>query len=135
MKRIALPLLLAASLTSPAAWADEVITTNANAPPPPAAEAPPPAPPIDEAAKAQAIGDWAQRVMAGERHPEEIAAADRKKGCVPAADRKPHGQVWGSIGTGGYRSVGGVVTQPIGDCSQVTIAVEHTEGGGRWRRR
>jgi hypothetical protein len=135
MTRFSLPVVLAALLVAPAAMADEVITTGANAPPIPAAEAPPADPPADEAAKARAIGDWAGRVMAGQPHPEEITEAKTKKGCVPAADRKPHGQVWGGIGTGGYRSVGGVVTQPIGDCARVTIAVEHSEGGGRWRRR
>src|SRR5262245_43028587 len=74
---------------------------------------------------AQANGDWARRVLAGEPSLEE-EKAERPR-CAAPPDRKPHGEVWAGIGTHGYREIGGVVTQPIGDCSFVTIAVSHTE--------
>ena len=48
--------------------------------------------------------------------------------CPVRVDKRPHGEVWGSVGTGGYREVGGVVTQPIGDCATVTIGMSRTEG-------
>ena len=43
--------------------------------------------------------------------------------------------MWAGIGTGGYRQIGGVVTQPIGDCGQVTIAIDKVEMDGPRRRR
>ena len=46
-------------------------------------------------------------------------------------DRSPHGQVWGGVGTHGYRNVGGVVCVPVGDNSRVTIAVDSTNWGRR----
>ena len=138
MKRVLSPLFLAALLCAPAAQAGEVIATNVGGAPPPAAEA---APAVgadpSEAAKAQAIGDWAHRVMSGEPAPQENQPPPAQSGrCTRVEDRQPHGQVWAGVGTSGYRNVGGVVTQPIGDCGQVTIAIDHTEmNGGRWRRR
>jgi hypothetical protein len=86
--------------------------------------------------QAREIGDWAQGVLAGrpaEPSPEEIAAAGA--GRCPPSDGKPHGQVWGGIGTRGYREIGGVVTQRIGDCGSVTVGVSHTEGEFGRRRR
>jgi hypothetical protein len=135
MKRVLSALLLAVALAAPAAQAAEVIATGVGGAPPPAAE-PPPAvgDQPGEAARAQAIGDWAQRVMAGEPAPEDQPPA-RSGRCVRVEDRQPHGQVWAGIGTHGYRNVGGVVTQPVGDCGRVTIAIDHTESNGRWRRR
>jgi hypothetical protein len=134
MKRVLFPLFFAAIICAPAAWADEVIATGVGGAPPPAAEATPaPGAEPSEAAKAQAIGDWAQRVMSGEPAPEDQPPAKGGR-CTRVEDRQPHGQVWAGIGTRGYRNVGGVVTQPIGDCGQVTIAIDHSEGGG-WRRR
>ena len=50
--------------------------------------------------------------------------------CAAPEDRKPHGMVWGAVGTGGYREVGGVATQPIGRCGSVTVMINRTEGGG-----
>ena len=49
----------------------------------------------------------------------------------PPPDKKPHGEVWGGVGTHGYRDVGGVVCIPVGDHSAVTLAVDST----RWGRR
>lgn len=140
MKRVLPSLFLAALLAAPAAQADEVIATNVGGAPPPAAETAPGAGSgPSEAVKAQAIGDWAHRVMSGEPAPEDDQAPPARSGsgrCTRVEDRQPHGQVWAGIGTGGYRNVGGVVTQPVGDCGSVTIAIDHTESnGGRWRRR
>lgn len=140
MKRVLYPLFLAALLCAPVAQADEVIATGVGGAPPPAAEpAPAPGSEPSEGAKAQAIGDWAHRVMSGEPSADEDQPREARAGsgrCTRAEDRQPHGQVWAGVGTGGYRNVGGVVTQPVGDCGQVTIAIDHTESnGGRWRRR
>lgn len=90
---------------------------------------------LEPMARAEAPGDWARRVMAGEPAPEEIAEAQQGR-CPSRVDRRPHGEVWGGVGTGGYREVGGVVTQPIGDCATLTIGMSRTEGrfaGPRYR--
>jgi len=67
---------------------------------------------------------------------EEEAAPGR---CVRNPDRKPHGVVEAAVGTGGYRSGAAVVTMPVGDCGQATIAIESSRGGyggyGRGPRR
>lgn len=54
--------------------------------------------------------------------------------CDAPPDRKPHGMVWGAVGTGGYREAGAVVTQPIGRCASVTVMINRTDGGGYDRR-
>jgi hypothetical protein len=46
-------------------------------------------------------------------------------------DKNPHGAVWGGVGTHGYREAGGAVCIPLGDNSQVTVAVDTTHWGGR----
>ncbi len=45
------------------------------------------------------------------------------------ADHKAHGEIEAGVGTGGYRHLGGVVCQPIGDNAAVTIAAGQTQ----WR--
>lgn len=65
------------------------------------------------------------------------AAAESRPGCAAAeaAERQPHGEVWGGVGTHGYRDAGGAVTLPTGKCSSVSIAVDRMEGGFiGWRR-
>jgi hypothetical protein len=56
-------------------------------------------------------------------------------GGVPDAngkpDRNPHGEVYGGVGTHGYRQYGGVVCVPVGDKAAVTIAVDRTQFKGR----
>ena len=56
-------------------------------------------------------------------------------GGVPDAngkpDRNPHGEVYGGIGTHGYREYGGAVCVPVGDNVAVTIAVDRTQYKGR----
>lgn len=77
-------------------------------------------------------GDWARRVLEGRPAPQALQPEAR--GCQTVSDGRPHGEVWVGAGTRGYREIGGVVTQPIGKCASVTIAVSKTEGP-RWRRR
>lgn len=123
-------LALALAFGSTAAAEEPMTTAGASASPPPAAEAAltAPTPTAAEDRKAREIGDWARGVLDG--RPSEQAAASR----CPASDGKPHGEVWAGIGTRGYRTVGGVVTQPLGDCGQVTVGVSHT-GSDVGRRR
>jgi hypothetical protein len=125
---IAAPLIAFAS----AALADEAIATHGDAAP--AAEAP-----VDQATaqdrQKQANGAWARRVLAGQATDEAAADKDSGKRCPQQGDGKPHGEVWAGVGTGGYRNVGGVVTQPIGDCAQVTVAIDHSQFDGARRRR
>lgn len=59
------------------------------------------------------------------------AVGEVKDGQIQKPDRKPHGAVWARVGTRGYREAGGVVCQPIGDHSAVTIAVDAGRIGGR----
>jgi hypothetical protein len=51
-------------------------------------------------------------------------------GGPPKPDRNPHGEVWGGVGTHGYRDAGGAVCIPIGDNAAVNIAVD----ASRWGR-
>jgi hypothetical protein len=46
-------------------------------------------------------------------------------------DKGPHGEVFGGVGTHGYREAGGVVCVPIGQNSQVTVAVDASHWGRR----
>ncbi len=52
------------------------------------------------------------------------AVGQIRDGQVEKPDKNPHGEVWAGVGTHGYRETGGVVCQPIGDHSSVTIAVD-----------
>jgi hypothetical protein len=128
-----LPLVCLGAFAGSAACADEIVKTGVEGAPP-VAQIPPAQ--IGDPNAPEAIGAWARGVMAGERAaPDESPTAPSR--CAANADGKAHGEVWAGVGTHGYREVGGVVTQPIGACSQVTIAVDRTEGGGYggWRRR
>ncbi len=50
-------------------------------------------------------------------------------------DHKAHGEVFAGAGTHGYREAGGVVCQPIGDHSAVTVGVDVESQRGRvWGR-
>ncbi|MDB5448806.1 MAG: hypothetical protein JWQ97_4123 [Phenylobacterium sp.] len=131
-RRLLLSLLCLSAAAASGARADEVIKTGADGAPP-SAEAP--AGPIATDEGARATGVWARGILSGQ--PVADAKPSQGQGCEAPADRKPHGEVWAGVGTGGYRTLGGVVTQPIGACGQATIAISHTEGGlgGTWRRR
>jgi hypothetical protein len=116
-------------------------TAGATAPLPPVAE--PAAPPqLPEPARAPdrraaEIGAWANDVLAGRRSRDEAEArtAEAAGPRCPPTDGRPHGEVLGEVGTGGYRSVGGVVSQPVGDCGRVTVGISRTEGRFGHRRR
>lgn len=142
---LALSLLAASALgAASAAQAQEVIETSpGGAGAPPASMAGPPPGPgaveIDHDQSPEAIGAWGRRVLAGDPAPREQAAdggpnGQRAAGCTPPPDNKPHGEVWAGAGTGGYRNVGGVVTQPIGSCGSVTLMIDHSQADYRWRR-
>ncbi len=78
--------------------------------------------------------------------PEDIAAADPGPlmgPCGPTGadpkhpdqpDKRPHGEVFAGVGTNGYREGGGIICQPLGDHTAITIGVDAaTIHGGRWR--
>jgi hypothetical protein len=46
-------------------------------------------------------------------------------------DKNPHGEVWGGVGTHGYREAGGALCVPLGQNAQVSVAVDTV----RWGRR
>ena len=125
MKRFAAALVASALLGAAPALAQEVIQTHAGESP--AAEAPATPSVGPDRDQRQANGDWARRVMAGK--PTDDLDEDAAKGCRRNPDREPHGEVWAGVGTGGYKTVGAVVTQPIGDCAEVTVAVSKTDQG------
>jgi hypothetical protein len=140
MKSRVLPLLAATALgfAASAAAAQEVVQSGETGAPP-SAHAPnaPPAQVGDPDQSPEAIGAWARGVMAGRPSSDpELAAAPGAKPprCQPPPDKKPHGEVWAGAGTGGYREAGGVVTMPVGDCGQVTLAIDKTEFAGPHRR-
>ncbi|MDP2214085.1 hypothetical protein [Phenylobacterium sp.] len=128
--------LLAAAYGGSALAQDGPIATGRTGDPPSAsASAAPLGQDPEPTVRAEAPGDWARRVIAGEPAPGAVAQAQQGR-CPTRVDNQPHGQVWGSVGTGGYREVGGVVTQPIGDCATVTVGMSRTEGrfaGPRYR--
>jgi hypothetical protein len=143
MKRTVL-LVLALSSVATAVLAQEAISTRSTD-----AAAPPVAAPVtnlDEPSQEQVqAAEWAHRVLAranGQLPPTDeraLAAAEAgqvvgKGGCVRNPDRSPHGEVSAAAGSRGYRGVSGVVTQPVGDCGQVTIGIDMSKSGGYGRR-
>lgn len=76
--------------------------------------------------------------------PAEIVAADPGPlmgPCGPTGpdkknpdkpDHRAHGEVFAGVGTGGYREGGGVVCQPIGDHTSVTVGVDVEHYRGRF---
>ncbi|HKR90348.1 MAG TPA: hypothetical protein VJS38_19440 [Phenylobacterium sp.] len=121
MKRL-LAALAAGWLTASAAHAGEAVTTaGASGQTPPLAAAP------------------AEPLSARTARPTDLdnltpLAASRCAALVPA-DGKAHGEVWGGVGSHGYRDAGGAVTIPTGKCSSVSIAVDRVQGDfGGWRR-
>lgn len=134
MNALALAAALSVAAFASAALADDepITTSRAGDPPTAQASAAPINPGLEPTLRAEAPGDWARRVMAGEPAPEEVAQAPEGR-CPVRVDNRPHGEVWAGVGTGGYREVGGVVTQRIGDCATVTIGMSRT--GGRFAGR
>ena len=120
-----------------ASLAQEAIPAGPHAPMP--AAAPPPGA-VDPENTPEAIGEWGRRVLAGEPTGPDAARAQAMRagarpGCAAPEDRKPHGEVTVGMGSGGYREAGAVVTAPIGDCAQVTIAVDGARIDAPRRRR
>ena len=133
--RFALALILMASAAG-AAHAQEVISNPTPAPAPVASGAD--AEVVSDVVlstqdpekrlQKEAAGAWAQRIL------DDAATGktdEPKKACAnPNPDQKAHGEVWAGIGTGGYKEYGAVVTQPIGDCSYLTVGFDQSQGGG-----
>jgi len=126
MKPILGGLVIALLITSGAAAGGEPLTTaGATQAAPPASAATEGAPPLSAAPARRADADAAP------------PPADGQPGCRDgeAVDHRPHGEVWGGVGTHGYRNVGAAAAAPVGKCSSVSIAVDRVEGGfGGWRR-
>lgn len=131
---VLIAVLAACSLIAGAASAQEIIQAGPKGAPPAAAAPAAPAQVAqlgDPEQSPQAIGAWARGVMDHAGDPHAARASDdrsRRSGCAPPPDRKPHGEVWGGVGTGGYREGGAVVTAPIGNCAQATIMVDSVHG-------
>jgi hypothetical protein len=128
MKPLGSPLLAAAAvLAAASASAQEVVRTGP--------DGAPPAPMVEPEQPQQLIDRWAHLPLAGpsaEAAPAVgIGEAPR---CAPPPDRQPHGEVWAGIGTGGYRQLGGVVTQPLGDCGSLTLGIDRLSIDGLRRR-
>ena len=140
-------LLLAALLAAAAlpALAQAPIATG-SAQPAPAASAAAPVESLDTPTPSQAeAAAWARQVLdraAGKLPPSDDRAelektSDERKGCVRNPDRSPHGSAGVAVGSGGYRSADIFVTQPIGDCGQISVGISKSQGGhgrhGRYR--
>lgn len=112
-------LLTASLLVATQAAAGEVVTTaGASGQTPPQAAAP--AAPLSVQPRRDA-----------EPSDQVLPLADPR---CPPPDGKAHGEVWGGVGTSGYRDVGGAVTVPTGKCSSVSIAIDRAQGDFGWRR-
>ena len=86
-------------------------------------------------ADAEANGAWARKILDDAAAGKSDKDGKSKAACSnPNTDRKAHGEVWVGVGTGGYREYGGVVTQPLGDCSEITLGLDQTEGGNLGQR-
>lgn len=120
-------LAAAAMLAAPAAFAQEAIST--------APTSGPSAPPADAAAVAPTMSldqplPQPQRIAMGLCGPQVV----KDDGAL---ETKPHGVVEVGVGTGGYRSVGASVCQPIGQNAAVAVSISDTRGnfgGYRGRR-
>lgn len=122
----AAPIALIASVCIAfAAQAQEAIPTAAGGPPEGApAQATAPAPPLDAAAQAR-------RDDRGPLYGPCGPLRRKPDGTIADAAHQAHGEVSAAVGTHGYREVGGVVCQPIGDNAAVTIGVNVGRWGGR----
>jgi hypothetical protein len=125
MNRV-LPLIIcAAFMIASVAWAQEAIPTAANAP---GGGAPPTANggPISLGDKSSHFDDRGPVPIGPCGAPYKQTADGQLK-----QDKDPHGEVWGGVGTHGYREAGGAVCIPLGQNAQVSIAVDTTHWGRR----
>jgi hypothetical protein len=95
------PAVASAQQAGPAVASGQVVSTASGAPPPAPAKA-------DDQ-----IAQWLA----------DTSDDDASNGG-PVRDHKVHGEMSVGVGTNGYREVGGVVTGPIGDTGQATIAID-----------
>jgi hypothetical protein len=103
------PAVASAQQAAPAAPSGQVVST--------ASGAPPPAPAKADDQIAQWLADTSD---------DDVSDAG------PVRDHKVHGEMSVGVGTNGYREVGGVVTGPVGDDGQATIAIDAGQiGNGR----
>lgn len=116
--------VISALAAASGAWAEEAIPTANNT----AGAAP------TETKAPASLGD--QAVIA----PEDDIIRIGPCGAVQRAsdpgpiDKKAHGEVDVAVGTRGYRHVGGVVCEPIGDSGSVTVAIDYSEWNRSGRR-
>ena len=123
MLRACLCALAAAFCVPTLAQAQEAIPTAAA----PASDAPlPPAPPPPLSAATHSPGAYAGPVY-GPCGP----LRRRADGSIAPNSEQAHGEVSAAVGTHGYREAGGVVCQPVGDHTAVTIGVDVGGYGGR----
>jgi hypothetical protein len=141
MKR-SLMLALAASLLATAAFAQAPMST---APAPdtvqPAQASAAALARLDEPTQSQIeAAQWGRDVLArarGELPPSDDRrpALDPRqqqagaRGCVRNPDRAPHGSAGVAVGSGGYRAADIFVTQPVGDCGQISVGISTSRGG------
>jgi hypothetical protein len=112
------------SLAATRAWCDGPVSTAPAGGAIPTASQTPAPPPLgaDDAA------DSADDVVApGPCGPSPISGGDQNP-------NSPHGQVDVSVGTGGYRSVGGSVCKPLGEKGAASVSVYVGQGDERWGR-
>lgn len=121
VRRLLMSFVLALSAVAPAA-AQEVISTApaAGRHDAPDASANPPARPLNQ--NQADYDDTGPPIVVGPCGP----TAPAKDG---GPDKAPHGEITAAVGTNGYRSISGVVCEPIGDRTSVTIAA----GQNQWR--
>jgi hypothetical protein len=114
--RRALPLLVAVGLIAcEPSWAQEAIATASNSPAPaPTATAAP-----LTIGRRQGFSDEGAPIIG-----PCGAVGDVHEGVAEKPDKAPHGSVSASVGTHGYREVGGEVCIPVGDRTAVSIAFD-----------
>ena len=108
---------------TPALAEEPIATAAAAGPSAPQPNAPPP--PLPAAGAPAALE---QPVAMGPCGPEKVKPDGR-------LETAPHGEVEAAIGTNGLRHVAGVVCQPIGQDSAVTVGVSDTQADRSYRRR
>lgn len=120
---VALWIVLAAASFATGSAAQEAISTAAGAPtggaPEPASTAPIRLP---------------DRIDTGDDIVRSVGPCGAPAKADGKPDRSPHGEVFGGVGTRGYREAGGVVCLPIGDRAAVTVAVDAGRIGDRGGR-
>jgi hypothetical protein len=105
------------TLAAPALAQAPISTARASVAPQPTEGAPPL---IEEDASAAPQGPQMAMGLCG---PQKI----KPDGTL---ETKPHGELEGTVGTGGYRSAGGFVCQPVGQHAAVAVGISQTQMDG-----